>query len=102
MRLGDAVKLIKGPKGTQVFLTVKRVDGLIEEVVITRDIVEIEESYAKSSLINKNEKLYGLIELPKFYIDFNKKNFRKIDHGTEEFHSKFADLLYDHMKPFYD
>ncbi len=76
MRLGDAVKLIKGPKGTQVFLTVKRVDGLIEEVVITRDIVEIEESYAKSSLINKNEKLYGLIELPKFYIDF-KDNGRR-------------------------
>ena len=76
MPLGDAVKLIKGPKGTQVFLTVKRVNGLIEEIVITRDVVEIEESYSKSSLINKNEKLYGLIELPKFYIDF-KDNGRR-------------------------
>ena len=76
MPLGDAVKLIKGPKGTQVFLTVKRVNGLIEEVVITRDIVEIEESYSKSSLINKNDKLYGLIELPKFYIDFKDNGSR--------------------------
>lgn len=39
---------------------------------------------------------------PKYWDENNKKNFRKIDHGTEEFHSKFADLLYDQMKPFYD
>ena len=76
MRLSDAVKLIKGPKGTQVFLTVKRVSGIIEEVVINRDVVELEESYAKSSIILKNEKKYGLIELPKFYIDFKDQNSR--------------------------
>ena len=56
MRLSDAVKLIKGPKGTQVYLTVKRVSGIIEEVIINRDVVELEESYAKSSVIQKNEK----------------------------------------------
>ena len=39
MRLNDAVKLIKGPKGTQVFLTVKRVSGVVEEVIINRDVV---------------------------------------------------------------
>ena len=32
-------------------LTVKRVDGGIEQVEITRDIVELEETYAKSSII---------------------------------------------------
>jgi len=71
MRLDDAVNLIKGPKGTKVYLTVKRVDGIIEEVEITRDVVELEESYAKSSLIIKENNKYGLIELPQFYIDFN-------------------------------
>ncbi len=71
MRLDDAVNLIKGPKGTKVYLTVKRVDGIIEEVEIVRDVVELEESYAKSSLIIKNNKTYGLIELPQFYIDFD-------------------------------
>ena len=76
MRLNDAVKLIKGPKGTQVFLTVKRVSGVIDEVIINRDVVELEESYAKSSIIKKNGKSYGFIELPKFYIDFKDQNSR--------------------------
>jgi carboxyl-terminal processing protease len=76
MRLSDAVKLIKGPKGTQVFLTVKRVSGIIEEVVINRDVVELEESYAKSSIIHKNGKKYGFIQLPKFYIDFKDQKSR--------------------------
>ncbi|MCB0457257.1 MAG: carboxy terminal-processing peptidase [Flavobacteriaceae bacterium] len=69
MRVDDAVKLIKGPKGTKVTLTVKRVDGTIEEEVITRDVVELEETYAKSSVIEKDDKKYGLINLPAFYFD---------------------------------
>lgn len=71
MRLEDAIKLIKGPKGTEVRLTVKRVDGTVEEVPIVRDVVELEEVYARSSVIQKGEKKFGLINLPKFYIDFN-------------------------------
>lgn len=69
MRLDDAVKLIKGPKGTKVILTIKRVDGSIEEEIITRDVVEIEETYAKSALIKKEDKNYGLIDLRQFYFD---------------------------------
>ncbi|MCX2679965.1 carboxy terminal-processing peptidase [Galbibacter sp. EGI 63066] len=75
MRLEDAVKLIKGPKGTEVKLTIKRVDGTIDEVSIVRDVVELEESYAKSSVVKKGDKAFGVINLPKFYIDFdNYKN----------------------------
>ncbi|MFT4699178.1 MAG: carboxyl-terminal processing protease [Flavobacteriaceae bacterium] len=69
MRIDDAIKLIKGPKGTNVTLTLKRVDGQVEDITITRDIVEIEETYAKSTLIQKDEKNYGLINLPQFYFD---------------------------------
>jgi len=69
MRVDDAVKLIKGPKGTKVTLTVKRVDGTVEEETITRDIVELEETYAKSAVIEKDDKKYGLIDLPAFYFD---------------------------------
>ena len=69
MRLDDAVKLIKGPKGTKVILTIKRVDGSIEEETIIRDVVEIEETYAKSALIKKEDKNYGLIDLRQFYFD---------------------------------
>ncbi|WP_222981711.1 carboxy terminal-processing peptidase [Flagellimonas meishanensis] len=70
MRLDDAIKLIKGPKGTVVNLTVRKVDGTIGEVSITRDVVELEESYAKSATIQREENKYGLINLPKFYVDF--------------------------------
>jgi len=70
MRLDDAVKLIKGPKGTEVFLTVKKIDGTISLVTVVRDIVVLEETYAKSSIIRTKENIYGLIELPKFYVDF--------------------------------
>ena len=73
MRLDDSIKLIKGPKGTNVILTVKRVNGEIEDVIIERDVVILEESYAKSAIIEKNDKKFGLIELPKFYVDF--KNY---------------------------
>lgn len=76
MVIDDAVKLIKGPKGTQVFLTLKRVEGNIEEVAITRDVVELEETYAKSTLIKDDSGDYGLIELPKFYINFDDYNER--------------------------
>ena len=71
MRLDDAIKLIKGPKGTKVTLTVKKVDGTQEDITITRDIVEIEETYAKTSTVEKNGKTFGVINLPSFYVDFN-------------------------------
>ena len=71
MRLDDVVKLIKGPKGTTVYLTVKHVDATIEVIPITRDIVELEDAFAKSSIITKENKKFGVIHLPKFYVDFN-------------------------------
>lgn len=77
MRIDDAVKLIKGPKGTKVTLTVKRVDGTIEDEIITRDVVELEETYAKSTVIEKADKKFGLINLPQFYFDmtdYKKRN----------------------------
>ncbi|MFP9112596.1 carboxy terminal-processing peptidase [Flavobacterium sp. RHBU_3] len=76
MRLDDVVKKIKGPKGTEVRLTVKKVDGTMKVIPIVREVVEIEETYAKSSIVNKNGKTYGVIYLPKFYIDFENKDNR--------------------------
>ena len=71
MRLDDAIKFIKGPKGTNVTLTLKKVDGTIKDLTITRDIVELEETYAKSSTVIKDDKKFGVINLPKFYVDFD-------------------------------
>lgn len=71
MRLDDAIKLIKGPKGTQVELTVRKIDGSLETVALMRDVVELEESFAKSATIIKDDQKFGLIDLPKFYVDFD-------------------------------
>lgn len=76
MRLDDAVKLIKGPKGTNVILTLKKVNGTIEDLKIMRDVVELEETYAKSSTVIKDGKKFGVINLPKFYVDFQDYNKR--------------------------
>jgi carboxyl-terminal processing protease len=76
MRLDDAVKLIKGPKGTNVILTLKKVDGTIEDLSIPRDEIELEETYAKSTIVEKGGTTFGVINLPKFYIDFEDYNSR--------------------------
>jgi carboxyl-terminal processing protease len=76
MRLNDVVKKIKGPKGSEVRLTVKKVDGSIKTISIVRDIIEIEETYVKSSIVERNGLKYGVIYLPKFYIEFENKDGR--------------------------
>jgi carboxyl-terminal processing protease len=77
MRLDDAIKFIKGKKGTEVRLTVKKkLDNSIKVISIIRDIVELGETYVKSSVVVKDGKKYGVINLPQFYIDFSDKSFR--------------------------
>lgn len=76
MRLDDSVKIIKGPKGTEVRLTVKKTDGTIKVISIIRDEVEIEETYLKSSTVIKDGEKYGVIYLPKFYINFENRDSR--------------------------
>ena len=81
MRIDDAIKLIKGPKGTKVTLTIKKIDGTIRDITITRDIVELGETYAKSSLVEKNNKKFGVINLPSFYLDFN--DYKKLNAAAD-------------------
>ena len=76
MRLSEAVKLIKGEKGTKVYLTIKKVNGNISEISVKRDIVILEETYIKSSIVKKNNDNYGIINIPKFYIDFDNQDNR--------------------------
>lgn len=77
MRLDDAVKLIRGKKGTVVTLTVKKINGSIQDIAITRDIVLLEETYAKSVVVeNEHGSKVGYIRLPKFYADFNRNGGR--------------------------
>lgn len=72
MSIREAVKLIRGKKGSVVRLKVKKPDGIKKTISIVRDQVILEESYVKSTVIeHKNlKKKYGYIHVPKFYRDF--------------------------------
>ncbi|MBR9922324.1 MAG: tail-specific protease [Bacteroidetes bacterium] len=75
MTIDDVVQQIRGKKGTQVVLTVKKVDGSSVEIPIVRDVVVLEEGFAKSLLLHTNSKeKIGYIRLPSFYADFQDRN----------------------------
>lgn len=76
MRLDKAIEFIKGEKGSEVNLTVKKIDGSTKIITIIRDVVELEETFVKSSVIEKDNRKFGVIHLPSFYIDFSEKNSR--------------------------
>jgi carboxyl-terminal processing protease len=76
MRLDEAVTLVRGKKGTEVRLTVRKVDGSVVVIPIIRDVVVLEETYAKSLVLTGGKKI-GYIKLPSFYADFNKQGGRR-------------------------
>ena len=70
----DAVKLIRGAeKGSEVRLTIKKADGTIKVVSLLRDKINLEDTFAKSAVINGDHKI-GYIYLPEFYQDFQNPN----------------------------
>lgn len=70
----DAVKLIRGrEKGTEVRLTIKKADGTIKIIPLLRDKIKLEDTYAKSAVINGSHKV-GYIYLPEFYQNFQDRN----------------------------
>lgn len=71
MRLRDAVRLIRGPKGEAVTLTVKKSDGSKDTIRIIRDVVQIEETFVKSTILQSDDGTKtGYIYIPSFYRDF--------------------------------
>ena len=79
MKMDDVLPMIRGEKGTEVRLTVKKTDGTIATIPIVRDVVVLEESYAKSAIIEhkKVKKRIGLIDLRSFYADFKDPRGRR-------------------------
>jgi carboxyl-terminal processing protease len=72
-RLRDAVRLIRGKKGTEVRLTVRKPTGTETVIAITRDVVEIEEGFARSTTVpvpGKDNEVFGYLRIPSFYRDF--------------------------------
>lgn len=67
----DAVKIIRGNKGTEVRLSLRKQDGALKIVSIIRDEIVQDEVYVRSAIINGKEKI-GYIYLPDFYADYEK------------------------------
>jgi carboxyl-terminal processing protease len=74
MRIREAVSLIRGKKGTEVRLTVRKPDGTQEVIPIIRDVVQIQETFVKAATLrdDKSGNTYGYIKIPTFYRDFEK------------------------------
>ena len=70
----DAVKLIRGKKGTEVRLTVKKQDGTIKTVSIIRDEIVQDFTFARSAIVKSGDEKIGYIFLPEFYADFEHPN----------------------------
>ncbi|MGB0176705.1 MAG: carboxy terminal-processing peptidase [Owenweeksia sp.] len=85
MSVRKLVKYIRGPKGTEVRLTVEKLDGSRQVIPIVRDVVELEATFAKSAVLGEGENKVGYIKLPKFYVDFyNNSNHDCADDVKQE------------------
>ena len=73
----DAVKLIRGKKGTEVKLTLKKTDGTTKVVSLIRDEIVIDETFARSAIVNEGSRKIGYIFLPEFYADWERPNGAK-------------------------
>lgn len=86
MKVRDAVKLIRGKKGTEVRLTVRKPEGKRIVVPIVRDVVQLSESFAKGTALKEEKygKIFGYIRLPSFYRDFEKTSGADKGHNATD------------------
>lgn len=73
----DAVKIIRGKKGTEVRLTIRKVDGSSKVVKLVREKIIQDEVYARSTIVNNGKSKIGFISLPEFYANFDDPNGRR-------------------------
>jgi carboxyl-terminal processing protease len=91
-----AVTLIRGKKGTEVRLTVKKPDGSTRVIPIIRDVVVVEDTYAQSAVINDPSGVkIGYLRLPAFYADFNDNGGRS---SAEDVKKELAKLTAEGVK----
>ena len=115
MRIDKVVTYIRGKKGTKVKLEVKKPDGTIKVIEITRDEVIIEEGKAKSAIVgykinDKDNEIaslngnppvstdsmtvidnIGFIRLPSFYSDFKSRDGENCSKDIKKELSKLKD-----------
>lgn len=76
MNINEVVSMVRGKKGTEVRLTVRKVDGTVKVIAILREEVILDEGLAKSLIIRtpSQQDRVGYIRLPRFYADFESKD----------------------------
>ncbi|PLY03380.1 MAG: tail-specific protease [Desulfuromonas sp.] len=92
MRLRDAVSLIRGKKGSEVRLTVKKPDARIVVIPIIRDVVQIEETFVKGTIFEENKQKIGYIKIPSFYRDFAGSRKGKGRNATDDVRAELEKL----------
>ena len=90
MEMDDAIDLIKGKKGTEVRLTVKKPDASFKVIAIIRDVIEMDETYAKSAILDNKNKI-GYIYLPMFYADFTRNGAHRCSADMKKEIAKLKD-----------
>ncbi|MCU7552172.1 carboxy terminal-processing peptidase [Chitinophagaceae bacterium LB-8] len=70
----DAVKLIRGKKGSEVRLSLKKNDGTLKTVTLIREKIVQDETFARSAVVQQGTSKIGYIFLPEFYANFNDPN----------------------------
>ncbi len=99
MRLRKAVRLIRGPKGTEVRLTVRKTDGTKEIIPIIRDVVQIEETFVKSTVLEgPNGIKIGYLSIPSFYRDFEKRSEDGGRNSSDDTRKAIAQLKQEGIK----
>ncbi len=87
-RLRDAVRLIRGKKGTEVRLTIRKPQGTEMVVPIIRGVVQIEETFVRSTVLDSVPGIdgrFGYIKIPTFYRDFSpQKNEKTVRNSTDD------------------
>lgn len=90
----DAVKIIRGKKGTEVRLTLKKTDGTTKVVSLIRDEIVLDETFARSAIVNEGSRKIGYIYLPEFYADWERPNGAK---SAEDVAKEIQKLKAEHI-----
>ncbi len=73
----EAVKLIRGAEGSEVKITIQKPDGTFRTVSLIRSELKLDETFARSVIIEHKGHKFGLIDLPSFYVDFQRPQAAK-------------------------
>ena len=97
MNLDDIISMIRGPKGSIVHLTILKPEGEEQIIQITRDVVVVDERFARSLIIDDEDagEKIGYIWLPSFYADFEDPNGRFSAQDVEKEINKLKEVGVD-------